>query len=258
VKIVAIPNGMFAQNCFLAVDDTAGECAIVDPGEEAGLILHKVRETGARPVAVWLTHAHLDHVLGAGRVAAETGVPIWLHPADRPLYDGVPEQAAWFGLPGPPRLPPPDRAFVPGEPVRVGGLEFDVRHTPGHSPGSVCLVATAHGVVFAGDVLFAGSIGRTDLPGGDFETLMDSIERELLSLPDATIVYSGHGPETTIGHERRANPFLAGRGRGSAYGSARARAADVPAVRRAGPAQAVGLQEPLRQLRLPLSARRLL
>lgn len=208
MKIIAIPNGMFAQNCFLVVDDAAGECAIVDPGEEAGLILHKVSGTGARPVAIWLTHAHLDHVLGVSRVAAETGAAVWLHPADRPLYDGVPQQAAWFGLPAPAPLPAPDHPFVPGATMRVGGLSFGVRHAPGHSPGSVCLAG--HGVVFAGDVMFAGSIGRTDLPGGDFETLMDSIERELLSLPDATILYSGHGPETTIGEERRTNPFVAG------------------------------------------------
>jgi glyoxylase-like metal-dependent hydrolase (beta-lactamase superfamily II) len=112
VKIVPIPNGVFAENCYLVVDEQAGECAIVDPGEEAGLILHKVRETGATPVAIWLTHAHLDHVLGVARVAQETGVSIWLHPADRPLYDAVPDQAAWFGLAPPAPLPAP--ATTPG------------------------------------------------------------------------------------------------------------------------------------------------
>jgi glyoxylase-like metal-dependent hydrolase (beta-lactamase superfamily II) len=207
MQIVQIPNGQFVENCYLVVDEQAGECAIVDPGEEAGLILHKIAATGAKPVAVWLTHAHIDHVLGVARVLAETPVPVWLHPADRPLYDAVPEQAAWFGLAAP-RLPPPDHAFAHGETVRVGSLEFRVRHAPGHSPGSVCLVG--EGVVFGGDVLFAGSVGRTDLPGGDHETLIASIERELLSLPDATIVYTGHGPETTVGRERRSNPFLTG------------------------------------------------
>jgi glyoxylase-like metal-dependent hydrolase (beta-lactamase superfamily II) len=210
MRIVQIPNGQFVQNCYLVVDERAGECAVVDPGEEAGLILHKVAATGAKPVGIWLTHAHLDHVLGVPRVAADTGAPVWLHPADRPLYDAVPEQAAWFGLEAP-ALPPPDRTFAHGDTVRVGDLAFQVRHTPGHSPGSVCLVGP--GVVFAGDVLFAGSIGRTDLPGGDFDTLIASIERELLSLPDATIVYTGHGPETTVGHERRSNPFLTGSAR---------------------------------------------
>jgi hydroxyacylglutathione hydrolase len=210
MRIVQIPNGQFVQNCYLVVDERAGECAVVDPGEEAGLILHKIAATGAKPVGIWLTHAHLDHVLGVPRVAADTGAPVWLHAADRPLYDAVPEQAAWFGLQAP-ALPPPDRTFAHGDTVRVGDLDFQVRHTPGHSPGSVSLVGP--GVVFSGDVLFAGSIGRTDLPGGDFDTLIASIERELLSLPDATIVYTGHGPETTVGHERRSNPFLTGSAR---------------------------------------------
>ncbi|HEY3219549.1 MAG TPA: MBL fold metallo-hydrolase [Gemmatimonadales bacterium] len=211
MKIVSIPNGMFAENCYLVVDEQAGACAIVDPGEEAGLILHKVKETGAQPVAIWLTHAHLDHVLGVPRVAAETGAPVWLHPADRPLYDGVPEQAAWFGLAPPERLPAPDHDLAHGAALQVGDLRFEVRHAPGHSPGSVCL--RGPGVVFTGDVLFAGSIGRTDLPGGDFGTLIASIERELLPLSDDTILYSGHGPETTIGRERRTNPFLTGASR---------------------------------------------
>jgi glyoxylase-like metal-dependent hydrolase (beta-lactamase superfamily II) len=167
-----------------------------------------VQESGTKPVAIWLTHAHLDHVLGVPRIAAETGVPVWLHPADRPLYDAVPEQATWFGLAAPGLLPAPDRELAHGQRLQVGGLSFDIRHAPGHSPGSVCL--TGHGIALSGDVLFAGSIGRTDLPGGDFETLIASIERELLSLSDDTIVYSGHGPETTIGRERRTNPFLTG------------------------------------------------
>ena len=208
MKIVQIPNGVFAENCYIIVDEQARECAIVDPGEEAGLILHKVEETGAHPVAIWLTHAHLDHVLGVARIAADTGAPIWLHPADRPLYDAVPEQAAWFGLVPPVTLPAPDKEMASGQDLRVGDLSFAVRHTPGHSPGSVCLIGP--GIALTGDVLFAGSIGRTDLPGGDFETLIASIERELLPLSDDTIVYSGHGPETTIGRERASNPFLTG------------------------------------------------
>lgn len=208
MKVVQIPNGVFAENCYIVVDEQARECVIVDPGEEAGLILHKVKETGAHPVAIWLTHAHLDHVLGVARVAADTGAPIWLHPADRPLYDAVPEQAAWFGLSQPGTLPAPDKEMASGQHLSVGNLSFAVRHTPGHSPGSVCLLGP--GVAFTGDVLFAGSIGRTDLPGGDFETLIGSIERELLTLSDDTIVYSGHGPETTIGRERASNPFLTG------------------------------------------------
>ena len=206
--IIQIPNGMFAENTYLIVDAQARECAIVDPGEEAGLILHKVEETGARPVAIWLTHAHVDHVLGVPAVTQRTGAPVWLHPADRPLYDAVPDQAAWFGLVAPDRLPVPDNDMVHGNNLAVGELRFEVRHAPGHSPGSVCLIGA--GVALTGDVLFAGSIGRTDLPGGDFETLIGSIERELLTLPDDTILYSGHGPETTVGRERHSNPFLKG------------------------------------------------
>ena len=206
--IIQIPNGMFAENTYLIVDAQARECAIVDPGEEAGLILHKVEEIGARPVAIWLTHAHVDHVLGVPAVAQRTGAPVWLHPGDRPLYDAVPDQAAWFGLVAPDRLPVPDNDMVHGDSLAVGELRFEVRHAPGHSPGSVCLIGA--GVALTGDVLFAGSIGRTDLPGGDFETLIGSIERELLTLPDDTILYSGHGPETTVGRERHSNPFLKG------------------------------------------------
>lgn len=205
MKIVAIPNGGFLENTYLLVDEASAECAVVDPGEAAGLILHKIAETGARPVAIWLTHAHIDHVLGVGRVREATGAPVYLHPGDRPLYDGLPEQASWFGLAAD-VPPPPDRAFAAGDTVAVGGLAFSVRHTPGHSPGGVCLVGP--GCAFVGDVIFKGSIGRTDLPGGDFDTLIASIVRELLVLPDATILYSGHGPETTVGAERRSNPYL--------------------------------------------------
>jgi hydroxyacylglutathione hydrolase len=207
MKVLQIPNGAFVENSYLVIDEASHDCAIVDPGEGAGLILHKVEQAGAHPVAIWLTHAHLDHVLGVSRVREATGAPVYLHPADRPLYDHVPDQALAFGLRADP-LPPPDRAYVHGDVMPVGGLTFTVRHAPGHSPGSVCLVG--EGVVFGGDVLFQGSIGRTDLPGGDFETLRTSIERELLGLPDSTIVYSGHGPETTVGIERRTNPFLTG------------------------------------------------
>ena len=207
MKVIQIPNGQFVENCYLVLDEATGQCAVIDPGEEAGLICHKIATAGAEPVAIWLTHAHIDHVLGVPRVKSETGVPVVLHEADLPLYRAVPEQAAWFGLHAEP-LPAPDQSFAHGDRLHLGGLEFRVAHAPGHSPGHVVLVG--HGVVFGGDVLFQGSIGRTDLPGGDFDTLMASIERELMTLPDSTVVYPGHGPETTVGQERRTNPFLAG------------------------------------------------
>ncbi len=207
MRVITIPNGRFAENSYLVVDEPSGECAIIDPGEEAGLIAHKLAAAGATPVAIWITHAHVDHVLGVGRLKADSGAPVYLHAADRILYDHVPQQAMAFGMAAV-ALPDPDRALAAGQVLQVGGLEFRVRHAPGHSPGSV--VFAGHGAVFVGDVLFQGSIGRTDLPGGDFTTLIRSIERELLTLPDSTIVYTGHGPETTVGRERRANPFLTG------------------------------------------------
>jgi len=207
MKVVPIPNGRFVENCYLVADEGRGECAVIDPGEDTALIGRVLTELHMRPVAIWLTHAHIDHVVGVPEVKRMTGAPVYLHPADRPLYDRVAQQAVAFGMRAGP-LPPPDRAFAHGDVVRVGDIMFAVRHTPGHSPGSVSLVGSD--VVFVGDVLFQGSIGRTDLPGGDADTLLQSIRRELLSLPDDTIVYSGHGLETTVGRERAANPFLTG------------------------------------------------
>jgi len=207
MRVVQIPNGQFAENCYFVIDEPSGACAIIDPGEEAGLIAHKLAETGVQPVGIWLTHAHIDHVLGVPRLQADTKALVYLHPADRMLYHHVPEQAQAFGMRAE-SMPAPDRALAHGDVLSVGGASFRVRHAPGHSPGSV--VFEGEGVVFTGDVLFQGSIGRTDLPGGDTQTLFRSIERELLTLPDSTIVYSGHGPETTVGRERHANPFLTG------------------------------------------------
>ena len=141
----------------------------------------------------------------ADPLAAATGAGIWLHPADRPLYDRFPAQAAMYGL-DPVPLPAPTADLAAGGRVAVGGCAFDVLHTPGHTPGGVTLAG--HGIAFVGDALFAGSIGRTDLPGGDGETLLASIRDRLFALPDATVVYAGHGPATTIGAEKRDNPFV--------------------------------------------------
>ncbi len=203
LDILTIPNGQFAENCYLLTAGT--DAVLIDPGEEWELFLAEIGRRHAKLAAIWLTHAHLDHILGVGEVWSATGVPIWLHPADRPLYDGLPEQALWLGLRVPP-APPSQHALSHGQVLSIGGHQFAVRHTPGHSAGSVSLVG--NGVVFSGDALFQGSIGRSDLPGGDHATLIASIRRELLSLPDVTRVLSGHGPETTIGAERRTNPFL--------------------------------------------------
>ena len=157
--------------------------------------------------AVWLTPAHVDHVMGVAAITAATEVPVSLHPDDRPLYDHAAEQAAWMGLTVDP-LPTPDVALADGDTVSVGRFDFLVRHTPGHSPGSVSFIG--HGVVFGGDVLFRESVGRVDLPGGDGATLLATIRDRFLTLPEATVVHSGHGPLTTIGYERDRNPFLNG------------------------------------------------
>jgi hydroxyacylglutathione hydrolase len=204
-RIVALTNGAFAENCYLVGDPETREAAIVDPGEETDLFLDRLRSEGWTLRAIWLTHAHLDHVAGVAAMREATGAPVWLHPDDRALYDHAPDQARAFGL-ALDRLAPPDRAFRPGDRAAVGGLAFAVLHTPGHSPGSVSLAG--HGVVFVGDVLFAGSVGRTDLPGGHAATLLASIRDTLYALPDETVVYSGHGPATTIGAEKRTNPFV--------------------------------------------------
>jgi hydroxyacylglutathione hydrolase len=179
----------------------------VDPGEEPERFLAEAVRVDRRITAIWLTHAHFDHILGVAAIRAATGAPIHLHAGDRGLYDQLAQQGAWLGLRA--TAPPaPDAELVHGQRLRVGRIEFGVRHVPGHSPGHVCFVAP--GAVLSGDVLFEGSIGRTDLPGGDFATLIASIRRELFSLPDATIVYPGHGAPTTIGRERASNPFLKG------------------------------------------------
>jgi len=207
-EVLCLTNGAFAENCYVVADRAAGDAVLVDPGEEADLFLARLRTERLTLRAVWLTHAHLDHVAGVAAIKEATGVPIWLHADDRPLYDAAPQQArVLLGL-DLPALPPPDRAIVPGEPLRVGAVEFEVRHVPGHSPGSVALVGD--GVALVGDAVFAGSVGRTDLPGGDSETLLTSIRDQLLTLPDETVLYPGHGPETTVGRERRTNPFLTG------------------------------------------------
>jgi glyoxylase-like metal-dependent hydrolase (beta-lactamase superfamily II) len=205
-RVIPIPNGQFAQNCYLLGADGSPDGVVVDPGEEADRILDRARREGLAIGAIWLTHAHIDHVLGVRQVRQVTGAPIYLHPADRPLYDGLARQAEMFGFRADPP-PPPDHALGHGDRLALGRETIEVRHTPGHSPGSVCFVGP--GFVVGGDVLFQGSIGRTDLPGGSFERLIRSIREELLSLPDDTLVYSGHGPVTTIGAERRDNPFLA-------------------------------------------------
>lgn len=206
-ELVCLPNGQMAENCYLLADRTTRQAVMIDPGEEARLFLAELDTRAWTLSAIWLTHAHLDHAMGVGEVKAATGAPVYLHPLDRGLYQALPKQGEWFGVRVEPQ-PEPDEEFVDGQRLTVGRTEFTVRHTPGHSPGSVSFVGP--GIVIGGDVLFSGSIGRTDLPGGSMAELMQSIQSVFLTLPDSTVVHSGHGPETTIGVERMTNPFLTG------------------------------------------------
>ena len=202
-----MPNGQFAENCYLVADAGLGHAVMIDPGEESARFLAELGKRDWSLSGIWLTHGHIDHIMGVAAVHRATGAPIHLHPKDRALYDDLPSYGAWVGmqLEAPPA---PQFELVPGQAVRVGEYAFEVRFTPGHSPGSVSFLG--QGMIFGGDVLFNGSVGRTDLPGGDPGTLMATIQTEFLALPDSTVVHSGHGPDTTIGLERLTNPFLTG------------------------------------------------
>ena len=197
--------GAFQENSYLVLDPASQRAVLVDPGAEADALIEMVRASGATLEAIWLTHAHIDHIGAIADVKRLWDVPIYLHPADQPLYDRGAMQAAVYGIPFE-QPPAPDRTLAEGDIVTVGSLDFDVLHVPGHAPGHVAFVREGHMV--GGDLLFAGSIGRTDLPGGDYATLLASIRGVLFAFGDDARVYSGHGPATTIGRERRTNPFL--------------------------------------------------
>jgi glyoxylase-like metal-dependent hydrolase (beta-lactamase superfamily II) len=201
----------FYKNGFLVTCEDTREALLIDPGDEVEELLAASRSAGTKVKAVLLTHAHLDHITGVGRVKAALDVPVWLHPDDQFLYDAIVEQGRMFGLHVEPQ-PPVDAHYSPGTPLNFGRYQVDVHHTPGHCPGGVCLAIgrpdETRRDLFVGDTLFAGSIGRTDLPGGDYQTLIHSIQTVLFAFPDDAVVYSGHGPVTTIGRERQTNPFL--------------------------------------------------
>jgi len=207
------PVGPIQANCVLLGDLDAGVLAVIDPGEEAVRIVERIEASGLRPTMILHTHGHIDHAGGTSDLVRRLAVkiPVGLHRDEYQLYQGLVMQGRMFGIEVE-EPPEPDLWLVHDQRLELGGLELEVRHTPGHSPGGVCFVV--HGspepLVIVGDVLFAGSIGRTDLMGGSFPVLEQSIRSQLYDLPDETRVICGHGPDTTIGRERASNPFVSG------------------------------------------------
>jgi len=213
-RIVAtLPVGPLGCNCVILADHESRAALVVDPGGDPDRILAALAASGLRCVLVVNTHAHIDHVAANYDIVRATGAPLRQHAADRPLYEALPAQTAWLlGAMGTPQAAAIDGDLADGERLAIGAQTGTVLHTPGHSPGSICLLFASGEeppLLIAGDTLFAGGIGRSDLPGGNEQQLLSSLRTRILPLDDATRVIPGHGPETTIGEERRHNPYLA-------------------------------------------------
>jgi hydroxyacylglutathione hydrolase len=203
------PVGPLQCNCTILGDETAGEAIVIDPGDDITRIHRRLTELGLKLKQILVTHGHIDHVGGALKLKRLTGAPILLNENDLPQLTLMDKQAAWLGVPTP-EVAPPDESLTEGMIVGLPAYPAQVLHTPGHTQGSICLHFAPLKLVIAGDTLFAGSIGRTDLPGGNGSQILDSIRSRLLTLPDESRVIPGHGAETTIGIERERNPFLRG------------------------------------------------
>ena len=206
VTVAGITVGAFQENCYLLTDTDAGVSVLVDPGAEPDRLIAAVEKSGSTLEAIWLTHAHLDHIGAIAGLRRRWDVPVYLHPFDEPLYRMATRQALLYGVEFE-QPPPTDHPLGDGDVLQIGALRFTVLHAPGHAPGHV--VFHGHGLAFVGDCLFAGSIGRTDLPLSNPKDLAESLDR-IAALPYDTTVYPGHGPATTIGAEARTNPFLTG------------------------------------------------
>jgi len=202
-----LPVGPLQCNCSVIGDESTREAIVIDPGDDIQDVLALVRKHNLQVKQIVITHAHIDHVGGAMKLRAATSAPILLNQNDQALLKMLDVQAAWIGVPNPAKVEI-DRSITTGETVTAGLLNATILHTPGHTEGSICLYFPAEKKLIAGDTLFAGSIGRTDLPGGSMEKILRSLHDTVLALPDETVVVPGHGPLTTIGEERETNPFL--------------------------------------------------
>jgi hydroxyacylglutathione hydrolase len=202
-----LPVGPLQCNCSVIGDEATREAMVIDPGDDVEDVLALIRKHNLQIKQIIVTHAHIDHVGGAMKLRAATGAPILLNQNDYALLKMIDAQAAWVGMASPGKVEI-DRSITTGEVVTAGSLKADILHTPGHTEGSICLYFAADRKLIAGDTLFAGSIGRTDLPGGSMQKILRSLHDTVLALPDETIVVPGHGPLTTIGEERETNPFL--------------------------------------------------
>lgn len=205
----ALMVGPFAENCYVIGDERSGVGTIIDPGDEAVRIALLVEQTNLEIERILITHAHIDHVGAVTTLVQEYSCPVFMHREAEPMLKALPNQAVMMGLRFG-EVPTVDGYIEDGDTVSVGGLELRALYTPGHAPGHISFHVPDEGLVISGDALFAGSIGRVDLPGGDMDVLIGSIRNRLLTLPDETRVLSGHGPETTVGQERANNPFLQG------------------------------------------------
>lgn len=194
-------------NCTLLGDEISKEAIVVDPGADLPRILALLARHSLKVMQIVVTHAHIDHIAGAQQLKQLTGAPVLYNQRDLPLVAMMDIQAGWLGI-ATPQVCAPDADLTDGQTIHIAGLAAEVLHTPGHTQGSLCLHLPAQSLLLAGDTLFAGSVGRTDLPGGDTRQLMSSIKTKLIHLPELTVVVPGHGPETTIGEERESNPFL--------------------------------------------------